>query len=139
MGDSMAISTVSKNQPMREGEIAAIDALNDVITIMNRANTQLWSGSLGSGNITVNGLENYSLFAVYLENENSPCLVYSPPGNTHFIGTAMAITSTPTLFGISCNLNRNDNNLTYVYAASKNISGTSTFTKKNVVKIIGII
>lgn len=135
----MAISPVSKTQPMREGEIAAINSLNDVISIMNRANTQLWSGSLGSGNITVTGLENYSLFAVYLQNENSPCLVYSPPGDTHFIGTAMNISSTPTLFGISCNMTRNGNVLTYVYAASKNISGTSTFTKKNIVKIVGII
>ena len=31
----MPISTVSKAQPMREGEIAAIDALNEAITQIN--------------------------------------------------------------------------------------------------------
>ena len=34
----MAINPVSKTQPMREGEIAAIDALNSAITELNNLN-----------------------------------------------------------------------------------------------------
>ena len=134
----MAISPVSKTQPMREGEIAAIDALNTAINQLNKANKTLWTGNWNNGDITVNELSNYSLFAVSLSDESAICLVYSPPNSSTFIGGTFDINTTPNVFALACRALRSGNTLTYRNAGYINVAGTSIISR-SITKIVGII
>ena len=134
----MPITSVSKAQPMRECEINAVDALNNVIDKINNINKTLWEGSFSSGNITIPNLSDYYLFGVFLANELSVCFVYSPPGASTFTGGSLDVTSAPNMYSLACRAGRNGNTLSYEYSGSMAVKGTSV-TKKNIVKIVGIL
>lgn len=134
----MSITPVSKTQPMREGEINAIDALNNVIGKINNINKTLWQGTFNSGDITVANLSDYCLFGVYLESEASICLVFSPPGHPNFIGGTFDVNTTPNMFALACRCLRSGNTLTYRNAGYLNIAGT-TINSRAITKIVGII
>ena len=100
--------------------------------------TLLWSGNLNSGSISVPGLDDYRLFAIKLAGEVSTLIGYSAPNDAYLIASIVDITSTPTMYAVSARLSRNGNNLTYEYAGSINVAGTS-IGSKTITGIYGII
>lgn len=133
----MAISPVSKTQPMREGEIAAIDALNLAIGKLNAMPKLLYQSSIDgtfSEGQTKNipNLNDYCLFAVKPTTGDLFCLVFCPNNInsnwTSFRGTGGTISDAPNIFTYTLRATKNGNNLTLIKFGSINVSGTSVTT-----------
>lgn len=123
---------IDLNKTMRPAEIDLANKLNGV-------GSHLFSGTWQQGDtITVNDLDKYSLFAVYVQGETTPILVFSNPRMVHFKGNGGIITATPVGWLYAVSASRNGNSLTLTAAGYQRID-THAITLKTVTDIYGII
>ena len=123
---------IDLNKTMRPAEI-------DLANKVNSIGTRLFNGTIdANNNATVSDLDNYILFCVYLQGENVPIFVFSPPGSITFRGSGNFITNTPRIYIYSVALTRSGNTLAYSYAAIYRIDNQAT-TQKAISQIYGII
>lgn len=135
----MTISNISKTQPMREGEIDTIDAVNSLINKINNIGAVLWDGTWSKGETkTVDNLSNYCVFGLKFTGQATYLIGFSPSNATSLRLIGGNVSSTPVIFQYSASFDRTGDSLKYIAGGSINVASTS-ITPYTVEKIFGII
>lgn len=107
-----------------------------VIITTDKVHKTLWTGSWSSGNISVPGFSDYSLFEITYDNKGSKTLAMKHGTYFRGIGGFPASASTFMILGFGATFS--GNTLTFGYAAERNIIA-GTQTELTVTSIIGIV
>lgn len=127
--------TISLNQGMRSAEIEIINKLNKVPTLIYEELTTGWV--IGTSK-NLPAMADYCLFAVWIQGDNIPIVLFSYKNSVHFKGGSAMITKTPEGYIYGVNGIRNGTEITINYSGYQSVR-THAITQKNIVRIWGII
>lgn len=127
--------TISLNQGMRSAEIEIIEKLNKVPSLIYEDLNTGWAPGTTKD---FPAIDDYCLFAVWLQNENIPIVLFSYRNSVHFKGGSAMITTTPEGYIYGIHGTRNGTEITLNFSGYQSVR-THAITQKNIVRIWGII
>lgn len=136
-GNSIGLTMMATNESLNF--IDKDGGINEVIT-SKKIGKLLWEGTWATGSITVGGLSDYVLFAVYLSGSSTPMIGFSVPTDGVFRCFGGYANTTPNMWVHSLNANRSGNVLTMVMCGNCAANGSyNVETDESIHSIYGII
>lgn len=127
--------TISLNQGMRSAEQEILAKLNKVPSLIYEELNTGWEVGTTKD---LPAMDDYCLFAVWIQGDNIPIVVFSYRNSVHFKGGSALITTAPQGYIYGIHGIRNGTEITINFSGYQNVS-THAVTQKNIVRIWGII
>lgn len=107
-------------------------------SIWDSVSRKLWSGSWGSGSITVPGLSGYTLLGARVEGSNMMMIAFRPKGFPSARFGMIHVSSTPNMFNYCADCSVSGDVLTLNEARYVNVNG-ETLVKIKISEVWGIV